>query len=156
MTVMRSVLSIVALTTAILATPACAADTPQGGVNSAHTATLPITQTITQMGVDTHSATPPLTYDEQMRAMAVMHEQMFSSQTPAERNALMTSRMRHMQDGMNMMGDMGRHGHMGGGAMMGNSDDTAAQQALMEQRMDMMQAMLQLMMDHMQSAPSAK
>jgi hypothetical protein len=72
---MATLLSIATLTTVVLATSVCAADEPQGGFNSVHTATLPITQTITQMGVDAHAGTPPLAYAEQMRAMSVLHEQ---------------------------------------------------------------------------------
>jgi hypothetical protein len=79
---------------------------------------------------------------------------MLTAKTPDEHSALMATQMRLMQDGMNMMGDMG------GGAMMGKPDDAAARQELMEQRMDMlqsmMQSMMQLMMDRMQSVSTAK
>ncbi|MFT5781881.1 MAG: hypothetical protein ACI9EB_001251 [Pseudomonas sp.] len=47
MKIMGALLTIATLTTTVLATSVCAADAPQGGFNSAHTATLPITQTST-------------------------------------------------------------------------------------------------------------
>ncbi|MFT5781880.1 MAG: hypothetical protein ACI9EB_001250 [Pseudomonas sp.] len=79
------------------------------------------------MGVGKHVGTPPLAYTEQMWAMAVLLEQMLFAKTPDEHSALMAT-----------------------------PGDAAARQELMEQRMDMLQSIMQLMMDRMQPVSSAK
>ncbi|AVO41717.1 hypothetical protein [Simplicispira suum] len=102
---------------------------------------------------------------DQMKAMQQMHEQMMVAKTPDERNALMAEHMKLMQSGMNMMGSMGSMGSMGGmgsmgsmgaGATAGNPADMAARRGILEQRMDMMQSMMQMMMDRMPSVPATK
>ncbi|MBW7834690.1 MAG: hypothetical protein H3C29_15935 [Simplicispira suum] len=93
---------------------------------------------------------------DQMKAMQQMHDQMMAAKTPDERNALMAEHMKLMQSGMNMMGGMGGMGSMGAGATAGNPADMAARQGILEQRMDMMQSMMQMMMDRMPSVPATK
>jgi len=63
-----------------------------------------------------------------MQKMQAMHTKMMAAKTPAERAALMSEHMATMQDGMSMM--------------QGMNGDSA-------KRMDMMQMMMQMMMDHM-------
>jgi hypothetical protein len=85
--------------------------------------------------------------EEQMKTMQEMHEKMMQAKTPEERSALMAEHMKVMQDGMAMM-DKGAM--MNKAAMKGKAGSTAARQAMMEKRMDMMQSMMQMMMDQMQ------
>ena len=79
---------------------------------------------------------------QQMQTMQAMHEKMMAAKTPAERQALMAEHMAVMQDGMGMMGQMGR-------GRMAATPDMGARQGMLEQRMDMMQSMMQMMMDRM-------
>lgn len=65
---------------------------------------------------------------DMMQKMQDMHAKMMAAKTPAERAAMMSEHMTAMRDGMSMM--KGMHG------------DSA-------KRMDMMQMMMQMMMDHM-------
>jgi hypothetical protein len=91
--------------------------------------------------------------DAQMKTMQGMHEKMMNAKTPAERSKLMAEHRKTMQDGMEMMGEMGS-GAMGGmqgkGPMAG---DMATRQQMMEKRMEMMQTMMKMMMDQMPPAP---
>jgi hypothetical protein len=88
--------------------------------------------------------------DPRMKNMWQMHQKMMDAKTPGERNALMTDQMNLMQNGMSMMGGMGA------GAMMGKPGHMATRQVMMEQRLDMMQSMMQMTMDRMQSVPATK
>lgn len=120
--------------------------------------------------------------DQQMTAMRSMHDQMASTKTPAERNALMAAHRAVMQNGMQMMGGMspgaGQHGMAGMGPGMGagmagglgprgagpgamhgkagTPEEWAARQHWMEKRMEMMQSMMQLMIDRMPAEPAKK
>jgi hypothetical protein len=89
-------------------------------------------------------------YTEQMQAMQQMHDKMLAAKTPDERNALMAEQMKLMHGGMAMMGRMGSTTMHGGSGHMAGAD------AMLEQRIDMMQSMMQMMMDRMQYAPAAK
>jgi hypothetical protein len=92
--------------------------------------------------------------DTHMKMMRETHDKMMQAKSPEERNALMATHMKQMQDGMAMMGGMGSGGMAG---MQGNSPtagDMAARQQMMEKRMEMMQSMMQMMMDRMPQAPS--
>jgi hypothetical protein len=92
--------------------------------------------------------------DTQMKMMRETHNRMMQAKSSEERNALMASHMKQMQDGMAMMGGMGSGGMAG---MQGHSPmtgDMSARQQMMEKRMDMMQSMMQMMMDRMPQAPS--
>ena len=77
-----------------------------------------------------------------MKAMRQMHEKMAAAKTAAEREALMPEHMKVMREGMSMMAGMSP------GQAAGS---LAARQQMSEQRMDMMQSM----MDCMPMAPAA-
>jgi hypothetical protein len=93
--------------------------------------------------------------DKQFKAMQDMHEKMAAAKTPAERQALMAEHMKVMQGGMAMMGRMGGMG-MGPGGMGGGSMGPGGAQGNMEQRMRMMEHMMQMMMDRMAAPPAAQ
>jgi hypothetical protein len=160
MTFAGTLLSIAALTTTTLATTGCAAPVDQhGGRHPVQTDAVLIAQAASGgpgRGMGMHAGTPAPAYAEQMKAMQEMHEKMLSAKTPEERNALMTSQMTLMHNGMSMMGEMGGMNHMGAGSMMGKPAEMPARQGMMEQRMDMMQSMMQMMMDRMQVVPVTK
>jgi hypothetical protein len=154
MTFPRSIFTIAAVTTASLTTLGCAATGDQQDKYQA--AQLPAVQ-IAQatptaprmaMGMGAGAAMPG--YADQMKAMRDMHDKVMAAKTPEERNALMTDQMKLMQNGMSMMGGMGA------GAMMGKPGHMATRQVMMEQRLDMMQSMMQMTMDRMQSVPATK
>ncbi|MEO8315735.1 MAG: hypothetical protein ABI859_10100 [Pseudomonadota bacterium] len=101
--------------------------------------------------------------DQQMKMMQGMHEKMMTAKTPEERAALMQAHMKAMQDGMAMMGQM--RASMGAGMPMGDkmggmekSSDKgmAMDHDLMHRRMDMMEAMMQMMMDRQEKQAPAK
>ena len=84
--------------------------------------------------------------DTQMKAMQEMHEKMMAAKTPEERNVLMAEHMKTMQDGMTMLNGTST------GGMHGMKGDMAAHHTTMEKRMEMMQAMMQMMLDSMPAA----
>jgi hypothetical protein len=90
--------------------------------------------------------------DAQMKAMREMHERMMAAKTSDERNALMAEHMQAMQEGMAMMN--GRSPGGMGGMKGGMKGDTVAQHQMLEKRMDMMQATMQMMMDRLPAAPA--
>jgi hypothetical protein len=108
---------------------------------------------------DTHMAA----MDMQLQRMRELSRKLAEAKTPQERQALMTEHHKAMQDGMKLMEQvhsmpMSGMGMMGGGGMAGAaSSGTGApmmgqmmqRHAMMEKRMDMMQAMMQMMMDRM-------
>ena len=89
--------------------------------------------------------------DTQMKAMRQMHDKMMAAKSPDERNALMAEHMKTMQEGMTMMNGMSSAGMGGTGGM---KDDMAAHHQMMEKRMEMMQATMQMMMDRLPAAPT--
>ena len=84
--------------------------------------------------------------DAQTQAMRGMHEKMMAAKTPEERSALMAEHMKTMQDGMTMMNGMGAGGTQ---PMKGNM---AMHHQMMEKRMEMMGASMQMMMDRLPPA----
>ena len=87
--------------------------------------------------------------DAQMKTMQGMHEKMMNAKTPEERSKLMAEHMKTMQDCMAMMGGMsgaGMGSMQGQKPMPGNMNE---RQQMMEKRMGMMEAMMQMMMDRM-------
>ena len=101
----------------------------------------------------------PAGYDEQMKTMQQMHQQMAAAKTPEERAALMNDHMKAMQGGMGMMGQM-RGGMMGGGMMGGKKMEgskgaMSMDPEMMKRRMDMMEMMMQMMMDREGMTPPA-
>ncbi|GAA0233992.1 hypothetical protein GCM10009125_23660 [Castellaniella daejeonensis] len=97
--------------------------------------------------------------DTHMKAMHAFHENIQKA-TPEERSALMPEHLDLMKEGMQLMGmaSAGMHGT----GMMGNAHSQAekspsaapsgADHEMMLKRMDMMQAMMQMMMDRMPAA----
>ena len=86
--------------------------------------------------------------DTQIKAMEAMHDKMMVAKTPEERNALMAEHMQAMQDGVTMMNGMAARG------MNGMKGDMAAHHQMMDKRMEMMQATMQLMMDRLPQTPA--
>ncbi|EKD96969.1 MAG: hypothetical protein ACD_23C01161G0001 [uncultured bacterium] len=86
--------------------------------------------------------------DAKMKAMGEMHQKMMNAKTPEERKALMAEHMKTMQEGMKMMG------MMGGAGMAEMPGNMGQHHQMMEKRMAMMEAMMQMMMDRM-AAPAA-
>ncbi len=89
--------------------------------------------------------------DTQMKAMREMHDKMMAAKTVEERNALMAEHMKAMQEGMTMMNGMPAGGMSG---MKGMKGDMAEHHQMMEKRMEMMQATMQMMMDRLPAAPA--
>ena len=84
-----------------------------------------------------------------MKAMREMHDRMMAAKTPEERNALMGEHKKTMQEGMGMMKGMG--------GMAGRKSPPASmteRHAIMEQRMDMMQTMMEMMVDRLPQTPA--
>ena len=86
--------------------------------------------------------------DAQTQAMRAMHEKMMAAKTPEERSALMAEHMKTMQDGMTMMNGMQ------GGSMKAMEGDMSMHHQMMEKRMEMMGASMQMMMDRLPPAPA--
>jgi TPP-dependent 2-oxoacid decarboxylase len=86
--------------------------------------------------------------DTQMKAMGVIHDKLMAAKTPEERNALMAEHMQAMQDGVTMMNGMAARG------MTGMKGDMAAHHRMMDKRMEMMQATMQMMMDRLPQPPA--
>ena len=90
---------------------------------------------------------------ERLNAMREMRDKMMNAKTFEERQALMADHMKAMQDGMQMMKDT-----MGADAKAEMGDranpkaapgDMAAHHGMTEDRMEMMQMMLEMMMQRM-------
>ena len=92
--------------------------------------------------------------DNQMKAMREMHDKMMAAKTPAERDALMAEHMKTMKEGMGMMKGMGGMDGMAGTQAKGTPSDLTQRQTVMEQRMDMMQSMLEMMVDRLPQSPA--
>jgi hypothetical protein len=86
--------------------------------------------------------------DAQTQAMRDMHERMMAAKTPEERSAMMTEHMKTMQDGMIMMNGMPA------GDMKSMKGDMAMHHRMMEKRMEMMGASMQMMMDRLPTPPA--
>jgi hypothetical protein len=125
-------------------------------VAGAHAAT-PVSsgEQLIQQPVEAASAAQPdaAKIEQQTKAMQDMHEKMMAATTPEARAALMPEGMAAMQEGMAMMGQMRRGmpmgNHMGSNNMggMGMPQDMPMDCTNLDHRMDMMNAMMQLMMD---------
>lgn len=75
--------------------------------------------------------------DRHMKMMQEMHQKMAAAKTPEERAALMKEHMKAMHEGMAMMGGMRGEG-------------------MMSRRMDMMEMMMRMMMDHHDGTPPSR
>ncbi|ABM42859.1 conserved hypothetical protein [Acidovorax sp. JS42] len=85
--------------------------------------------------------------DRQMQAMQAMHEKMAAARTPRERQALMAEHMKTMQGGMHMMESM--HGKMATGMPSAGMENMQCDPQIIDKRMSMMEAMMQMMIDRM-------
>ena len=90
--------------------------------------------------------------DDQMKAMREMHQEMKAARTPEERNALMAEHTKMMQAGMGLMSEMPSGGT--GGVFGEITSDLIVRQQIMEKRMQMMQSLMQMMIDHLPAAPA--
>lgn len=88
-----------------------------------------------------------------MKAMQEMHQKMMDAKTPEERQALMGEHMKAMQAGMGMMKQMSGPETGGDAGMKGMPADPNARMQAMEQRMNLMQTMMEMMMDRMAVTP---
>lgn len=79
--------------------------------------------------------------DQHTKAMHEMHEKMMNAKTPEERSALMADHRKTMQGAMAMM--EGMKGDM--------PWDMSTRQQMLEKRMEMMEALMQMMMDRLSS-----
>ena len=101
------------------------------------------------------ASAPKPAMDNRVKAMREMRDKMASAKTPAERQALMADHMKAMQEGMQSMKDMSGMTGMGGmGGMAGTGKgampaDMAKHRQSMEDRMAMMQTMMEMMMQRM-------
>lgn len=106
-------------------------------------------------GPDDHAAHHPANaatplapqVDAQMKRMQDMHRQMQAATTPEQRAALMKDHMAAMQGGMTMMAQMSGSPKGAGKQSMGHGS--------MNERMDMMEMMMQMMMDREGAGPSS-
>ena len=90
--------------------------------------------------------------DTQTKAMQFMHDKAMNAKSPEERNALMGEHMKTMQDGMVMMN---RAAPDAMGSMRGGmKDDMVMQHQMMQKRMDMMAASMQMLMDRLPAVPA--
>jgi hypothetical protein len=78
---------------------------------------------------------------DHMAAMREMHEKVMAVKTPKERNALLAAETKMMQDAMKMLSETTLDAQNGMGC------DTSARDKAMDERMQMMQVVMQLMMD---------
>lgn len=84
--------------------------------------------------------------DDQIQTMHDMHEKMMNAKTSEERSALMADHMKAMQDGMAMMGKMAGYKET---KMKDGMQKDMPMHGMMENRMEMMEGMMQMMMDRM-------
>lgn len=139
MTFVRTFVSIAALSGAVIAAATWATAADQHDTTTQLAQAQPGTP-----GMRAGAMTPG--YVDQMKAMQQMHDKMVAARTPEARNALMAEHTKLMHSGMKMISDMD---DMGAGAATGNPADMAARQDMMEQRMDMVQSMMQMTIDRM-------
>lgn len=153
---MTTLRTMIALSVAALAT-ACA---NPGAVTAAST---PPTAVDEHAGhhPETGAAAPMAAMEPRMKAMQEMHQKMMNAKTPEERNALMAEHMKAMQGGMSMMEGMGGMAGKGSTEGMGTMADAKGMPAemakhhkMMEERMTMMQMMMEMMMDRMPPSPA--
>lgn len=104
--------------------------------------------------------------DNHMKAMHEMHEKMMSAKTPEERKAHMAEHMQTMQGGMAMMNDITKMCSAQKMDMLATNNpggeqkaamtcdmhcDMVARNKMLEKRMEMMEAMMQMLIDRVNS-----
>ncbi len=141
---MKTQLYALAFAASALSTSAWAASHDQHtGHHPAGSAPVPAS---TQGPVDTGPSIAKM--DAQTQAMRDMHEKMMAAKTPEERSALTAQHMKTMHDGMTMMNGMPA------GGMKSMTGDMTMHHQMMEKRMEMMGATMQMMMDRLPPAPA--
>lgn len=163
---MKFLHSLVLASTAALTGATAWAAQPAAQANPAPTQTAPANATPDAATAGDNSQR----MDAQIAAMRQMHQKMMDAKTPEARQALMAEHMKTMQDGMAMMSSMsgmagmGSMGGMGGMSGMGGAgkggmngkmpSDMAAHHQMMAKRMELMEAMMQMMMDRLSATPA--
>ena len=84
--------------------------------------------------------------DNEMKAMQEMHEKIMNAKNPEERKALMAEHLKAMQSGMMMMSDTSKMCSMEKSDAMLHSE-MITEHKMMEKRMQMMEAMMQMIVD---------
>lgn len=153
---MTTLRTLIALSVAALAT-ACASP---GAVTVTSPSPTPVDEHAGHHPGASASA-PMAAMEPRMKAMQEMHQKMMNAKTPEERSALMAEHMKAMQGGMSMMkgmGGMAGKGPMVGMGAMADAKGMPAEMAkhhkMMEERMAMMQMMMEMMMDRMPPSPA--
>ncbi len=148
---MKTIHTILALSSAVLLTACANPSTPGSALVSAAKAD----EHAAHQAAAASSAAPAVMNDR-MKDMQAKRDKMMNAKTPAERQALMDEHMKSMHEGMAMMKDMkgmgGMHGKAGAPGMSGPKDmpmDMSKHHQMMEMRMDMMQTMMEMMMQRM-------
>ena len=151
---MKTIHTILALSTTVLLTACANPGAPGAGLVSAAKAD----EHAAHQAAAASSAAPSAMHDH-MKAMQAMRDKMMNAKTPSERQALMDEHMKSMHDGMatmkgmkDMKGMGGMHGKAGMPGMSGMKDmpmDMSKHHQMMEMRMDMMQTMMEMMMQRM-------
>lgn len=148
---MKTIHTLLALSTAILLTACANPNAPGAGPMSMANAD----QHAAHRAAAASSGAPAAMPDH-MKAMQAMRDKMMNAKTPAERQALMDEHMKSMHEGMAMMKGMkgmgGMHGKGGMPGMSGMKDmpmDMSRHHQMMEMRMDTMQTMMEMMMQRM-------
>lgn len=166
---MKFLHSLVLASTAALTGATAWAAQPAAQANPAPTQTTPANATPDSATGAATAGDNSQRMDAQIAAMRQMHQKMMDAKTPEARQALMAEHMKIMQDGMAMMsgmsgmagmGSMGSMGGAGKGGMAGMGGagkmpaDMAAHHQMMAKRMEMMEAMMQMMMDRLSATPA--
>lgn len=107
------------------------------------------------------AATPlaAASYADQMRRMTELHEKMKATRIPAERQKLMAENMKLLQEGMALMMAMQGLPGMDMGMMGKDGMDMSSCMNMhkpMNQRMDMMEMMMQMMLDQQMAGATRK
>ena len=84
--------------------------------------------------------------DIEMKAMQEMHEKIMNAKNPEERKALMAEHVKTMQSGIMMMSDTSKMCSMEKSDAMLHSE-MITEHKMMEKRMQMMEAMMQMIVD---------
>lgn len=158
----------VTICAALLSISAIAATAPEHDHSHGQKSTAPAS-TVTPSTVTPPATTNFTSHEEQMSRMSDLHEKMMAAKTPAERQKLMAENMKLMQEGMDMMKAMqGQPGMDMGMGMMGKGgmaqDDKGGMNMgscmdmhkPMNQRMDMMEMMMQMMLDQQKAGAMKK
>lgn len=111
-------------------------------------------------GAASTAASPATGMALRMKSMQAMHDKMRAAKTLVERQALMADHMRAMRDGMAMMKEMDAMPSMDGapGASVGKgmADGMAKHHQRMTEHNAAMHLMMEMMLDHLPSAPPVK